>query len=272
MARSEINKAAVDYLHSIDLLYVLCGFAVGALIGVTGVGGGALMTPILIMLGINPATAVGTDLFFASLTKTAGTLVHGYNHTVDWIVVIRLATGSVLASVLTLFTLYELHFDSHTAQILMTRVLGTALLLTALSLLFHKRMMRLYLKGVHKPNPELVRRLTIAAGALVGVLVTISSVGAGAIGVTLLLMLYPHMKMKRIVGSDIAHSVPLTLAAGFGHWALGSIDWLLLASLMAGSLPGIFVGSYLAVHVPETVIRVLMAGTLLVVCGKMLFY
>ena len=259
-------------LHAIEPIYVLAGFLVGALVGITGVGGGSLMTPILIMFGIHPAMAVGTDLLYASMTKTGGTLVHGLNRTVDWRVVVRLATGSIPGSALTMFALYEFHIGSAATQILITRVLGAALFLTAVSLFFRKTLVRVYAKRVGVLDPELVRRLTIVSGAILGVLVSISSVGAGAIGVTVLILLYPKMPMARIVGSDIAHAVPLTLAAGLGHLALGSIDWLLLVSLVTGSLPGIFVGSTLATRVPDTAVRLTLAGTLLIVCGKMLLY
>ncbi len=260
----------MEFLHTIQPVYVLAGFLVGALVGVTGVGGGALMTPILIFFGIPPVAAVGTDLLYASLTKTGGTLVHGYNHTVDWRVVIRLGTGSIPAAALTLMTLYELHIGSADAQELVTKVLGVALLLTALALLFRKPLTRTFIARVGELDPELVRRLTIAAGAMLGVLVSISSVGAGAIGATVLILLYPKMSMARIVGSDIAHAVPLTLAAGIGHWMLGSINWMLLVTLLIGSLPGIFVGSYLSARLPDALVRITLAGTLLIVCAKLL--
>ena len=260
------------FLHAIEPFYVLAGFVVGALVGITGVGGGALMTPILIFFGIPPVAAVGTDLLYASLTKTAGTLVHGYNHTVDWRVVIRLATGSIPGAALTLLALYELHISSAASQILVTRVLGVALFLTALTLVFRKPLTRYFGRHIGDLDPELVRRLTIAAGAVLGVLVSISSVGAGAIGVTVLILLYPKLPIARIVGSDIAHAVPLTMAAGIGHWMLGSINWLLLGTLLIGSLPGIFVGSYLSARLPDAVVRLTLAGTLLLVCAKLLLF
>lgn len=262
----------MSFLHTIEPVYVLSGFLVGAFVGITGVGGGSLMTPILILFGIHPVTAVGTDLLYASITKTGGTLVHGYNHTVNWRVVIRLATGSIPAAALTLATLYELHIGSHAAQVLITRVLGAALFLTALSLMLRRPLTRFYVRRVGELDPERVRRLTIASGALLGVLVSISSVGAGALGVTFLILLYPKLPMAEIVGTDIAHAVPLTLAAGLGHWMLGSIDGMLLATLLIGSLPGIFVGSYLSARLPDTAVRLTLACTLLVVCGKMLLY
>src|SRR5262249_3645444 len=109
---------------------------------------------------------------------------------------------------------------------------------------------------------------TVLTGAALGVLVSISSVGAGAVGVTVLLLLYPRLPMATIVGSDIAHAVPLTLVAGSGHWMLGSVDWHLMGVLLLGSLPGIIIGSYCAVRVPQTVLRVALAVILLVVAGK----
>ncbi len=158
----------MEFLHTIQPVYVLAGFLVGALVGITGVGGGALMTPILIFFGIPPVAAVGTDLLYASLTKTGGTLVHGYNHTVDWRVVIRLGTGSIPAAALTLMTLYELHIGSADAQELVTKVLGVALLLTALALLFRKPLTRAFIARVGELDPELVRqaddRVRCAAG------------------------------------------------------------------------------------------------------------
>ena len=204
---------------------MLAGFIVGALVGITGVGGGALMTPILIFFGIPPITAVAPDLLYASMTKAGGTLVHGYNHTVDWRVVVRLATGSIPAAALTLFiALRTAHRQRGNPATWSPTVLGVALLLTALALLFRKPLTRYFVARVGELDAELVRWLTIAAGALLGILVSISSVGAGAIGVTVLILLYPKMSTARIVGSDIAHAVPLTLAAGLGHWLLSSIN------------------------------------------------
>ncbi|MGB8364440.1 MAG: sulfite exporter TauE/SafE family protein, partial [Rhizomicrobium sp.] len=226
------------FLQTVDPLYVLSGVLVGGLVGITGVGGGSLMTPILILLfGVHPAMAVGTDLLYASVTKAGGSLVHGYNRTVDWRVVARLASGSVPATALTIVALYYLHIDSKAAQLVITRVLGFALLFTAISLVLRKPLMHWY--GAHVPemNPDLVRRLTILTGAALGVLVSLSSVGAGAIGVTALVLLYPKMESRRIVGSDIAHAVPLTLVAGIGHSFLGSINWHILSSLLVGSIP-----------------------------------
>ena len=201
----------------IDPLYSLSGFAVGMLVGMTGVGGGALMTPILIMLfGIHPATAVGTDLLYAAATKTGGSLVHGFARSIDWRVVGRLATGSVPATVVTLGALSHFNLSGDAARNLITLVLSVALFATALVLVFGGTIVAAYRARVSELDPQRTAVNTILVGALLGVLVSISSVGAGAIGVVALIMLYPQLPMARIVGSDIAHAVPLTLIAGGG--------------------------------------------------------
>jgi hypothetical protein len=231
------------------------------------------MTPILILLfGIHPVTAVGTDLLYASATKLGGTAVHGFNGTIDWRVVGRLALGSVPMTALTLFALSELKISSGGAQVLVTKILGVALLFTAMSLIFRKSLMQLYSHRIGELSPGLVRTLTILTGAVLGVLVSLSSVGAGAIGVTALILLYPNMPIRRIVGSDIAHAVPLTLVAGLGHWILGSINWHLLGSLLVGSIPGIIIGSLIAPRVPETGLRLILATVLLLVCVRFWFF
>ena len=262
-----------NFLSNVDPLYVLSGVLVGGLVGMTGVGGGSLMTPILILLfGIHPATAVGTDLLYASITKTGGSIVHGYNRTVDWRVVGRLALGSVPATALTIGALYFLKIDSKTSQLLITRVLGFALLFTAITLLLRKPLMRWYGDHVPEMNPELVRRLTVLTGAILGVLVSLSSVGAGAIGVTALVFLYPKLEPRRIVGSDIAHAVPLTLTAGLGHTILGTINWHVLESLLVGSIPAIIVMSIVSARASDTAVRVALALVLIAVCVRFWFF
>jgi uncharacterized membrane protein YfcA len=259
-------------IHSIEPLYSIAGFAVGALVGVTGVGGGSLMTPLLILLfGIHPATAVGTDLLYAAATKGLGSLVHGLSRTVDWRVVRRLALGSVPMTVLTMFALSRLNINGESAHELITLVLTAALFVTAVTLVFRKKVIRFYSARVGVLDSQRTAVLTVGMGAVLGVLVSISSVGAGAIGVTALVLLYPQLPTARIVGSDIAHAVPLTLVAGIGHWILGSIDWHIFASLLVGSLPGIAFGSYVAVRVPEAALRIILAGTLIVVASRLSF-
>jgi uncharacterized membrane protein YfcA len=256
----------------IDPLYVASGFGVGLLVGMTGVGGGSLMTPLLILLfGVHPATAVGTDLLYAAGTKTGGSAVHGWSRTVHWPAVGRLACGSIPASALTLFVLWKLDLRGDTERSLVNVVLCFALLLTAVSLIFRKAIIERHRGTLERIDARTTAVATVLTGAMLGVLVSISSVGAGAVGVTVLLLLYPRLPIATIVGSDIAHAVPLTLVAGTGHWVLGSVDWALMGVLLMGSLPGIVIGSYSATRVPETVLRLALASVLFVVAGKIMF-
>lgn len=258
-------------LHAINWLYAASGLLVGFLVGLTGVGGGSLMTPLLILLfGFAPVTAVGTDQLFASVTKSAGSAIHGMNRTVDWRVVLRLASGSVPAAILTLLALYYLRVSGNSANTLVTKVLSVALGLTALSLILRPLILSLYKRRVGVLSNRATARLTVLTGLILGILVSLTSVGAGALGVTALILLYPDLPIGRIVGSDIAHAVPLTLVAGIGHWLQGTVDLHLLGSLLVGSLPGIFIGSYLVPRIPEVYLRAVLALVLLVVAYRFL--
>jgi uncharacterized protein len=257
-------------IGSVDLLYSISGFWVGFLVGMTGVGGGSLMTPLLILLfGIHPATAVGTDLLCAAATKSAGTLVHGLNRNIDWRIVGRLAAGSVPMTALTLLVLSRFGVHNDAVHGVITGVLSGALGATAAALIFRKEILAFYAVRVGELAPRRTALLTVLVGAVLGLFVSISSVGAGALGVTAMILLYPRLPAAQIVGSDLAHAVPLTLLAGIGHWMLGSIDWHLLAALLAGSLPGIVIGSYFSVRVPDTILRLTLATTLVLVAGKL---
>ena len=257
--------------NTVDILYVLSGFCVGMLVGMTGVGGGSLMTPILILLfGIHPTTAVGTDLLFAASTKTAGTLIHGAARTVDWTLVGLLAIGSVPATMATLLVLSRLNLADATAQHLVSIALSLVLLVTATFLLLGGTIRERYASRLSDLDRRSVAFLTIALGLTMGILVTATSVGAGAIGVTVLLLLHPKMPLARIVGSDIAHAVPLTLLAGIGHWLFGAINRPLLATLLIGSLPGIAAGSYLAGRAHDSVVRIALAVVLVIVAIRLL--
>ncbi|HQT79008.1 MAG TPA: sulfite exporter TauE/SafE family protein [Rhodopila sp.] len=260
------------HLLTYHVPFMLSGFIVGLLIGQTGMGGGSLMTPLLMLVfGVHPATAVGTDLLYASATKTVGTLVHGMNHTIDWRITRRLATGSIPATLLTMLAMSRYNLGNPGSGHIVSFVLGIMLVLTALSLIFRQRFLTLVGTVLARISPRQARRLTILTGAIMGVLVTVSSVGAGALGVTALLLLYPGVPMAVIVGSDIAHAVPLTLLAGIGHWWLGSVDWPMLAALLSGSIPGIILGSYLSAHIPEAVLRPILAATLVIVGGRLVY-
>ncbi|RFB76288.1 sulfite exporter TauE/SafE family protein [Methylovirgula sp. 4M-Z18] len=263
----------IDFLHRLNPLFTLSGFAIGALVGLTGVGGGSLMTPVLVLLfHVHPPTAVGTDLLYAGLTKIGGAFVHGRNETVDWRVTRRLAMGSVPAAIITLLALAHFGQNGATTNQIITTTLGFALILTAIFLLAQTWVLdrAAALKDVTVKRAR-VRGFTILLGAVLGVMVSISSVGAGAIGVTILWMLYPKLPTVRIVGSDIAHAVPLTLIAGVGYWWLGSIDWAMLVSLLFGSIPGISIASHFSARVPDRVLRPLLACTLLLVGGRLVF-
>ena len=246
-------------------LYVLSGFAVGFLVGMTGVGGGALMTPLLILLfHVHPTTAVGTDLLYASITKSCGTVVHGFARNIDWRIVSRLALGSLPASLLTLAALHLFKVDQQALNILITRILGVSLLATALALVFRKYLLESYSRRVGSLPEKLTFRFTVTTGVFLGVLVTLSSVGAGALGVTALILLYPELPIIKIAASDIAHAVPLTLVAGLGHIANGGVDVTVLESLLTGSLPGVVIASLFAPRLPDLALRLLLAATLLV--------
>ena len=256
--------------------FVVAGFAVGMVVGLTGVGGGSLMTPLLIFgFGIKPHLAIGTDLLFAAFTKLGGTVSLARKRVIDWPVVGQMALGSVPATLITLQVLKSAGPANPATQSLMTTTLGIALLLTAAAT-FYKA-----LRGKAAPTyiaPDQLAKATRARhwalpvlfGALIGTLVTLTSVGAGAIGVIVLMLLYPALPLQRIVAADIAHAVPLTLVAGFGHAALGSVDWLLLAKLLAGSLPGIYLGTYLMHKTPDRVIRSLLSVLLAYAGAKLI--
>lgn len=256
-------------------MYTLSGFLVGLIVGITGVGGGSLMTPLLVlMFGVSPATAVGTDLLYASLTKSLGGWVHGRRGTVDWKVVGLLALGSLPASVLTIILLKYLALDEKTLRSLVSGVLSVALLLTASALLLKDQIRKIARRRdgtVYELHHRHLPVATIATGVVVGALVTISSVGAGVLGTVALLFLYPRMSAVKVVGTDIVHAVPLTAIAGMGHLAMGTVDFVLLGSLLLGSLPGIYIGSHLSAKVPEKVLRPLLAAMLLIIGCKLTF-
>ena len=255
------------------LSYIVSGFAVGLLVGMTGVGGGSLMTPLLTLLfGVSPSVAVGTDLAFASITKSAGTLTHRLRGTIRWDIVKRLCIGALPAAVVSTLALKSFGtLSPEIGQIIRYSIAGSVLL-TVVALIFKGRMLNWI--NAH-PEKQLqgnkLAAATIISGAVLGVLVTVSSIGAGAIGATLLVMLYPSMSSAEVAGTDIAYAVPLTAIAALGHWWLGSIHWELLISLLIGSLPGITLGSWVARSVPEKFLRVLLAMTLTTVAVKLIY-
>ena len=248
----------------LDLAFVLAGFFVGLVVGLTGVGGGSLMTPLLIFLfGLKPHLAIGTDLLFASFTKLSGSIQLARHRVIDWRVVGQMALGSVPASLTTLWVLREVGPGSAAVQHVMTTTLGVALLLTAVASLY-KAILGKQSQGASanlNGDPTHARHwsLPVLLGAVIGALVTLTSVGAGAIGVLVLMLLYPALPLRRIIAADFAHAVPLPLVAGLGQASLGSVDWRLLLTLLAGSLPGIWVGTHLVRKLPDRLIRSLLS-------------
>ena len=268
-----------------NLGYTLSGLAVGLLVGINGVGGGSLMTPLLVFLfGFNPAVAVGTDLLFASITKVGGVWVHHGKHgSVDWKIVGWMAVGSLPVAIATLFVLkYFMSVGKETTGVI-TYTLGIALILTAFALLVRSVLLSKAKNQRTMDDAEsnlqnsarfkhLQIPVTILIGAVLGVLVTLSSVGAGALGTVALLFLYPRMTTLKIVGTDLAHAIPLTAIAGIGHLSLGNVDLVLLGSLLVGSLPGIWIGSHLSAKIPEKYLRPFLALILLLIGLKFVLH
>jgi uncharacterized membrane protein YfcA len=255
----------------VEIGYILSGLMVGILVGLTGVGGGSLMTPLLVFLfNFSPAVAVGTDLLFAAITKTGGVFVHHGTHgSVNWKIVRQLAYGSLPAAVLTILLLRYIDQQSKDISGVITYSLGVALILTSLAVI-----VRSYLKRHAPPISEessagrFGRRqpaVTIAVGVVLGVMVTLSSVGAGALGTVALFFLYPRLPALKVVGTDLAHAIPLTALAGAGHWTMGNVDFTLLATLLIGSLPGIWLGSHLSARIPDRILRPILASILLLI-------
>lgn len=228
------------------------------------------MTPLLLAFGIHPATAVGTDLLYAAATKSVGTVVHNASDSVDWKIVRRLALGSIPGTLLTILALSHVGAQSKHVTDTIKFVLGVALVLTAISIIFRRHVVEFLTRQFGEPSDRKAAQLTVFSGLTLGILVSLSSVGAGAVGVTVLILLYPRVPLAKIVGSDIAHAVPLTLIAGTGHWLLGDVNWTLLGSLLIGSIPGIIAGSYLAPRLPEKGLRPALATVLLMVGANLL--
>jgi uncharacterized membrane protein YfcA len=254
------------------LSFVVSGFAVGFLVGMTGVGGGSLMTPLLTLLfGVSPSVAVGTDLAFASLTKSAGTFTHRLRGTVRWDIVRLLCLGALPAALLASLWLKQFGTLNKDIGQVIRYTIAVSVMLTVLALLFKRKLLAWI---TAHPDRQLHGRplavATIVSGAVLGTLVTISSIGAGAIGATLLVLLYPRLTAAEVAGTDIAYAVPLTAIAAVGHWWLGSINWELLGTLLIGSLPGITLGAYAARAVPERILRGVLAFTLVTVAAKLI--
>ncbi len=255
-----------------QIAYVIAGLVVGFVVGLTGVGGGSLMTPILLYFGVSPANAVGTDLLYAAITKAGGIHVHHKKRNIDWKITGALALGSLPAASLTLTALHLLSVDTASLNNLIKTMLGYALVFTAIAILFKRKIFDYSRKNnawITRLSPKAQIRATIGVGFFLGGIVTITSIGAGALGTVALFMLFPLLPTVRLVGTEIAHAVPLTLVAGLGHAGLGNVDWHLLANLLLGSLPGIYVGSHLANRVADHYLRPALAMMLVLVGAKL---
>ena len=254
-----------------DWIAILSGFGVGAIVGLTGVGGGSLMTPLLLtVFKLNPAVAIGTDLWFACITKTAGSASHHQAGHVAWRITALLLAGSIPASLATVGLMHWTGLTKGWASAL-TFSLGIALLLTAVTVAYRQFWHALGMRLERWIPPSRKPLLTVLCGLLLGVLVSLSSIGAGAIGATLIMLLYPRLEARRIVGTDIAHAVPLTLVAGIGHATLGHVNWGLLGALLIGSIPGIWIGAQLTRKMPETLVRTLLCVALVSAGLKVIF-
>lgn len=256
-----------------DFRISIVGFVVGLLVGLTGMGGGALMTPALILLGLaRPAVAVGTDLVWGTLTKAVGAFVHCHQRTVDFTIVRRLAMGSIPGALAGLALLARLHKHSG-AEVMdqfVVRMLAIALMCVALSLFIRAiRGPRIQAEG-DSANQKRHGGLITAMGAVVGFLVSLTSVGSGSLIVACLVILCPNTSMKRIVGSDIVHALFLVGVSALGHIGLGSINVSLLGVLLLGSIPGVWLGSKMNAVVPERILQPLLATTLFFLGYKLL--
>jgi uncharacterized protein len=261
-------------MAQVNIAFAFSGFLVGALVGLTGVGGGSLMTPILIVIfGVHPLSAVGTDLLFAAITKSAGARIHAYRGNVDWPVVGLMSLGSVPAALGTIFMMARLPAHSPALAHAVTVAIGVALLFAAAGLLFGQTVDRFATKiaGKRRDGSKATRSgLTVFLGFLLGVLVSLTSIGAGAVGMVILRLLYAHLPTVRLVGSDVAHAVSLTLLAGSGHWLIGDVQWALLGSLLIGSIPGIILASHFAHQISDGILRRVLGLVLLVVAAPIL--
>ncbi|MDA9211032.1 sulfite exporter TauE/SafE family protein [Methylophilaceae bacterium] len=245
--------------------FIFSGFIVGLLVGLTGVGGGSLMTPLLVLIFKFPtAIAIGTDLLYASITKSAGVFTHSRLGNIEWSIVRNLMLGSIPASFIMTYYLKGIDLFAYENVKIINVSLGIALVLTSFAVLLQPIISK---KTVNKKtrSPVNTKILTILLGFSLGILVTLTSVGAGAMGVTALLLLYPNMSIKKIVGTDIAHAVPLTLFAGLGHLNLGTVNGYLLLSLLIGSIPGVSLGSHLSAKIDEKWLRYILAIILIIV-------
>ncbi len=271
-----MSEFLVQFLEAFSIWYVIAGAGVGFAVGVTGVGGGSLMTPLLLMFGFPAATAIGTDLLYASITKANGILAYHRQKAVNWKVMGYMSAGSLPAAAVTVWALHNYFPSADAYQHLLTTLLGIMLTLTAIVIFMRGKIQKRNIDVQLHPEKHRFYRhpylWTAITGVLLGVLVTLSSIGAGVIGTAVLMLLYPKWNSVQIVGTDLAHAVPLTLVAGIGHLFLGHVDWMLLLALLIGSLPAIYVGSRVASKLPDRLLQMILACVLAILGVKYAFF
>ena len=244
-----------------DIVIVLAGFFIGTIVGISGIGAGSITTPFLLLYGVSPIVAVGTNLFYTAATKLSALWIYQREGVIQWRIVCLLCLGSIPATGLILSLLNHYDAKGYDFNGLITLLIGISLVLNASVMLFKTHLM--HVSATPKPLRQNTRAwATVAAGFAIGTLVSLSSIGAGTLGAAILLLIYPNLPARNIVGVDIAHAVPLALVAGFGHWHLGSIDFALLLNLLIGSIPGILIGSQLGRYFTDQRLRTLLASLL----------
>ncbi|MGO3343695.1 MAG: sulfite exporter TauE/SafE family protein [Marinomonas sp.] len=252
-----------------DFIWYICaGAAVGLAVGITGVGGGSLMTPLLLLFGFPPHIAIGTDLMYAGIAKSTGVYLHAKRGNINWRIVGAMTAGSLPASFITVWVLSQFDKPDHYQQIL-SSTLGLMLFTTAIIIIFRNKLLNTFDFGITERNGL---KVIFICGIILGSLVTLTSVGAGALGTAIMMMLFPVMRAKNIVGTDLAHAVPLTLVAGLGHVLLGNVDYTLLAGLLIGSIPAIYIGTHISTYVPNKVLQPVLATALMAFGLKYLFF
>ncbi len=262
----------------IELVPVLFGLLVGFLVGLTGVGGGSLMTPFLIaVLGVPAPTAVGTDMVYATATKMTGSVQHYRQRSVNLEVAVFLGLGSIPASLLGVWTLewIKVAYDAETVRSIMITIIAATLVLVGASLIFKAFLPERWVRsrqtawdGKTSMSPK--RRLfTVLFGATGGYLVGLTSIGSGSVMAVILLLLYP-LAPAIVVGTDIAHATVLSLVTGFAHLLNGNVDLPLVGTLLLGSIPGVLVGSRLAPRLPGRPLTIILAIMLVFVGARLL--
>jgi uncharacterized membrane protein YfcA len=248
----------------------LAGLFVGLVVGLTGMGGGALMTPLLVLLfGVEPVTAVSSDIVASMVMKPVGGGVHWQRGTVNKSLVKWLVIGSVPSAFLGVLLLKQLGAGPD-LQLRVKLALGAALLIVSAGLVIRPLLSRRRRPGESMVPLVVKRAPTVLIGILGGIVVGVTSVGSGSLMIILLLMLYPRLKLSELVGTDLVQAVPLVTSAAIGHLLFGSFELALTSSILIGSIPGVFVGARLSSRAPDHVIRPALIVVLLASSLKLL--